>query len=157
METLIVDLKNIGKAAEMLLHMISKTLTDGQKSTESTKSTVVHLIGEMGAGKTTFTKSVASLLDIKDVVHSPTFIIMNEYNLSSQMWNKMIHIDAYRFENKHESKVLEIEKYLKENNLIMIEWPTLMDAPAPDITVNILRTADENIREIKIENHANKN
>ncbi len=154
METLIVDLKNIGKAAEMLLHTLNKTLSGTQKSTETTKSVVVHLIGEMGAGKTTFTKSVAQLLGVQDVVHSPTFIIMNEYELFEQRWSKMIHIDAYRFEDKNESKVLNIKKYLNENNIVMIEWPTLMNAPAPDVTVNILHTDDPNVREIQIENHA---
>jgi tRNA threonylcarbamoyladenosine biosynthesis protein TsaE len=154
METLIVDLKNIGKAAELLLHTISKMLKDTQKSTENTKSVVVHLIGEMGAGKTTFTKAVSELLGVKSVVHSPTFIIMNEYDILAKEYSdkhkKLIHIDAYRFEKKDESNVLEIEKYLNENNIIMIEWPTLMHAPAADVTVNILHTDDENVREFKI-------
>ena len=155
METLIVDLKNIGKAAEMLLHMISK------KTSNTTTATVVHLIGEMGAGKTTFTKSVAQLLGVQHVVHSPTFIMMNEYDVLASLYSdrhkKMIHIDAYRFEKKDESKVLEIENYMKDGNLILIEWPTLMHAPLPDVTVTIDQTDDENIRKIHIKNHTDNN
>jgi len=103
---------------------------------------VVGLSGNLGAGKTAFTKCIAKLLEVNDNVTSPTFVIMKIYSCGSNAgneprgfdeqrserietpWKRLIHIDAYRLERREELEVLEWEKLVADkNNLILIEWP----------------------------------
>ena len=119
-------------------------------------ATVIHLTGEMGAGKTTFVSALTRQLGITETVNSPTFIIMNEYTINNSEKNqhqflKLIHLDAYRFEDKKEGKVLHLDSYVKDKNIIMIEWPDLMHAPSPDVVINIYHNQnDTNIRDFLI-------
>ena len=72
-----------------------------KKYAQSIKSPVViSLVGDLGAGKTTFTKGFAEVLDIQDLVTSPTFTIMNEYN-SGRL--PLYHFDMYRLSSKEEA------------------------------------------------------
>ena len=87
---------------------------------------VVGLSGHLGAGKTAFTKIIAKLLGVEEVVTSPTFVIMKIYEIDTVKvpWKRLIHIDAYRLERREELEVLEWEKLVADkNNLILIEWP----------------------------------
>ncbi len=132
------------------------------KNYTKNKSFVIYLVGDMGAGKTTFTKEFAKVLGVTDHVQSPTFTLMREYDLvgienkkegldvGKNNFKNLIHIDAYRFENKDESKVLGIKNYM-QNNIIVIEWPDLMHAPKADMIIDI-KKVDENTRDIFIEN-----
>jgi tRNA threonylcarbamoyladenosine biosynthesis protein TsaE len=144
------DLNSVAKDIVLYLENHSNT------SEELSKSFVMYLLGEMGVGKTTFTKSLAKVLGVNDHVQSPTFTLMREYVLENSEiilknnFKNLIHIDAYRFGNKDESKVLGIKNYM-ENNIIVIEWPELMHAPKADMIINI-KKVDENTRNIIIEN-----
>ncbi len=103
-------------------------------------SFVIHLIGDMGAGKTTFTKYLARALGVTDEVQSPTFTLMREYDLPADGYNKydkVLHIDAYRFDTRDEGKALRLNKRLKERNIILIEWPMRMIAPDYNLELNI--------------------
>jgi len=87
---------------------------------------VVGLSGHLGAGKTAFTKCVAEILGIEEIITSPTFVIMKSYEIETLNfpWKRLIHIDAYRLERMEELEVLEWEKLVADkNNLILIEWP----------------------------------
>lgn len=117
----------------------SKSLTDTEKTAESfvkyltvSKSglNTFGFSGDLGSGKTTFTKSVAKLLGIQEHVTSPTFVIQKIYPLDPQVvptdfpFKKLIHIDAYRLENAHELEVLDFKKDTEDpTSLILIEWP----------------------------------
>lgn len=74
---------------------------------------------ELGAGKTRFVKGVATELGIKEIVKSPTYSLVEEYDTSK---GKLVHIDAWRMENLSELKQLRIENYLKPGNVVAIEW-----------------------------------
>jgi tRNA A37 threonylcarbamoyladenosine biosynthesis protein TsaE len=78
------------------------------------------------------------------------YVLENSEIILKNNFKNLIHIDAYRFENKDESKVLGIKNYM-ENNIIVIEWPELMHAPKADMIINI-KKVDENTRNIIIEN-----
>ena len=69
-------------------------------------ATVLALHGELGAGKTTFTQTLARTLGVTDAVTSPTFVIMKLYELQHQSFETLIHIDAYRIEHSDEMRVL---------------------------------------------------
>ena len=84
---------------------------------------VVLLGGDLGAGKTTFTKAVLKCLGVKDEVTSPTFTIMREY---SGKKFKIYHFDMYRLSGGQEAKEFGLEDYIyskNRNSIVFIEWP----------------------------------
>ena len=88
---------------------------------------VVGLSGHLGAGKTAFSKIIASLLGVTDTVTSPTFVLMKLYDIDPTLnypWKRLVHIDAYRLERREELEALNFEQLVADvNNLILIEWP----------------------------------
>lgn len=92
--------------------------------------------GEMGAGKTTFIKSLCSVLGVSDTVSSPTYSIVNEY---SSPPGKVYHFDFYRLKTETEALDMGYEEYLDNGNYCLIEWPEKISAlwPKEFVKVNI--------------------
>lgn len=111
-------------------------LLASQKNTGKAK--VIFLEGDLGAGKTTFTKALAEAMGIpKEEVHSPTFILKKEYSATHPVFRKLIHIDAYRFLDPEEAKVLRLEDDIENPHaLIAIEWPSKMPKHTPDLVLS---------------------
>ncbi|MFM2330665.1 MAG: hypothetical protein RLZZ26_172 [Candidatus Parcubacteria bacterium] len=108
-------------------------------------ATLVTLSGELGAGKTVFTKAVAHTLGVGDVVTSPTFVLEKVYPLSGQSFKQLIHIDAYRLEKGADLGPLEIDGLMKDaQNLIFLEWPERVaeSLPVPTKKIAIVVNAD---------------
>lgn len=106
------------KIAELFLDKIIK------KSTKNKGATVVGLLGDLGAGKTTFTQFVAKYLGIKNKVNSPTFVIIKKYPLKIRNYKFLIHIDAYRLKNENELLRLGWQEIINDKeHLVFIEWP----------------------------------
>ena len=88
------------------------------------KESLILLTGDLGAGKTTFTKGIAKGLNIKDEVNSPTFNILKCY------FNKplnLYHIDAYRLEGVNkENKNIGLEEVIEGDGVCVIEWRTTL-------------------------------
>ena len=111
------------------------------------KGDIIALIGDLGGGKTWFTKGVATGLGIEpNLIVSPTFTLVNEY----QGKQKLIHIDLYRLENSVEILALGIEDYLESEGIVVIEWANRWprDLPQESIQVN-LKMVDEHTRELR--------
>jgi len=88
------------------------------------ETTLINLSGDLGVGKTAFVKSCARVLGIQNNITSPTFVIQKEYDLNTDGYTKMIHIDAYRLENKEDLFVLGWQEILDApGNIIFLEWP----------------------------------
>ena len=86
------------------------------------RASVIALSGNLGTGKTSFTKAFLSELGVKETVSSPTFVLSREYVLSRGKHGKAYHIDIYRLTEK-EAGVLELKKIFKEKNaIVLIEW-----------------------------------
>lgn len=103
---------------------LAELIKSKQKDNESSGAAVIGLQGHLGAGKTAFTKIIANELGIKEIVTSPTFVIMKIYEPNNGPWKRLIHIDAYRLERMEELQAIEYEKIVSDNqNLILIEWP----------------------------------
>lgn len=140
-ETFVIKQDDINDLAKKVMDVLSGMRTTNAK--------VVHLGGDLGAGKTTFTKELASLIGIeKEEVNSPTFILKKEYKTVHPQFRKLIHIDAYRFATPEEGKVLKIEEDLDDMyNLIAIEWPGKMQPIKPDVEVHF-SVIDDDTREV---------
>lgn len=119
-----------------------------------TGSKVLGLSGDLGAGKTTFSKAVAKELGIQEVVTSPTFGIQKQYKVLnpkySDIFSEFVHIDAYRIEDIKETEPLRfVELFKKPNTLIFIEWPEKIAEILPEDSIVLsFETIDENTRKI---------
>lgn len=85
------------------------------------RETVILLDGDLGAGKTTFTKGLAVGLGVEDIVNSPTFTIAKSY--SGRL--DLNHLDVYRLEGLDED--FGIEEYLGDNEVLVVEWSKFID------------------------------
>lgn len=105
---------------------------------------IICLDGNLGAGKTHFTKGIAKALGIGDVITSPTFTIVNEYRSNGIL---LLHFDLYRLESYDDLENIGFDEYMDQNAISVIEWSEKI----PDIysiyssriiKVNILRCDD---------------
>lgn len=112
--------------------------------------TVVFLEGDLGAGKTTFTKSVAKALGIKQTVISPTFILEKKYPIKNhKYYTKLIHIDAYRFDDPSESGILDLATSISDpHNLIFIEWASKLGSKIKPHHCIKFKSLNENTKQI---------
>lgn len=150
MEDFIFTKDEIPKIADTILTIINSRLSGNQ-------ATVVGLTGELGAGKTTFSQTIAQKLGILDQVTSPTFVFMQSYMIPQSMrdkytFEKLIHIDAYRFTYEHEVQVLDWQEITAQpKTLILVEWPEKIASYMPINTIWIdIQHKGEGIRSITI-------
>ena len=100
--------------------------------------------GPMGAGKTTFIKKLCEEMGTMDIVNSPTFAIVNVYDVEQPYRGEVYHFDCYRLKDIREAMDFGAEEYLYSGNYCFIEWPQLIDALLPDDTVSVHITPLEN-------------
>ena len=102
---------------ELLINNLEETKVLGLKMGKlAFPNMMVVLEGDLGAGKTTFSKAVALGLEIKEIVNSPTFVIMKTYKGRLPLY----HIDAYRLSEASEDEYLE--EYFEQGGVVIIEW-----------------------------------
>ncbi len=98
---------------------------------ENVLSTCIHgtspaifaLVGDLGAGKTTFSKTFLKELGVEQHVQSPTFSIINSYIIDFNGFKKVFHIDVYRIEDTKELEVLHFNEILENpDHIVVIEW-----------------------------------
>ncbi len=136
---------------EILSKSALETENIGKKLAKILKGTeIIALYGDLGAGKTAFTRGIADFFGIKDIVSSPTFSIMNEYESDKC---KIYHFDMYRVNSTED---LESTGFFDciGNGIVIIEWAQNIerDLPRDVIKIYINKTNnDENTRIIKIE------
>jgi tRNA threonylcarbamoyladenosine biosynthesis protein TsaE len=113
------DLVTIDETAQMLLNNVT------------TKTILFY--GDMGVGKTTLIKAIVKALGGKDKVTSPTFSLVNEYEVTN---DTVYHFDLYRIEDEGEVFDIGIEDYLYSGHWVFIEWPEIIAENLP-ITADI--------------------
>lgn len=115
----------------------------------ATPNLVIGLNGDLGAGKTVFTKGIGKYLGIKRTINSPTFTIMKIYDTNNSIINKLYHLDVYRLDNSESD--FELEEYFYLDGLTVIEWSVIIEDILPidmwNIEINII---SENERIVKI-------
>jgi len=98
---------------------LAKELWQKYESYKNKRSIIFALQGEMGTGKTQFTKGLAKAMGIKELITSPTFALENEYHNNSI---KLFHFDAWRLEKSTELETLGFNKLIKDKEVVSIEW-----------------------------------
>ena len=104
--------------------------------------------GEMGAGKTTFIHALCEIMAVQDVVTSPTFSIINQYQTKNGQ--TVYHMDLYRIKDENEAINAGIEDCLYSGNICLVEWPEKAEGIFPDNTLHItISSVDDNTRKLK--------
>ena len=99
--------------------------------------------GKMGAGKTTFIKQLCEAMGTEDIVNSPTFAIVNVYEVEAKRRlgerQEVYHFDCYRIKDLREAMDMGTEEYLYSGNYCFIEWAEMIEPLLPDdlVTVDI--------------------
>lgn len=106
--------------------------------------------GDLGAGKTTLVQALARVCGVREPVTSPTFILEKIYTLADKPFERLIHMDAYRFESPEEIRVVGWEEITSDpKNFIVLEWPERIVPLLPPFTKHFeLTIVDENTRRI---------
>ena len=128
MEIRIQDIEHIREAARAFIEHI------GDRR-------IFAFYGKMGAGKTTFVKAICEELGVVDVVTSPTFAVINEYNIENG--ERIFHFDFYRIKKLEEVYDMGYEDYFYSGALCFIEWPELIEEILPDDAVRVSITEQE--------------
>ena len=136
-----------------LLEEIDGVAAGFWKSVGDAKIFAIH--GPMGAGKTTFIHALCDAKGVKDVVGSPTFSIINEYEYNCEGTKKlMFHIDLYRLKDKEEAVRAGVEDCLYSGYICMVEWPGKAPGIFPANTVHVfLEPVDDKTRRLRITNN----
>ncbi len=100
--------------------------------------------GAMGAGKTTFIKKLVEQMGSLDIVNSPTFAIVNVYDVEQPYKGEVYHFDCYRLKDIREAMDFGAEEYLYSGNYCFIEWPEKIEALLPEDTVWVKIEPQEN-------------
>ena len=143
--------------------MISIVIKDIEHIREAAREFIEHIgdrrvfafYGKMGAGKTTFVKAVCEELGVEDVITSPTFAIINNYELRDTNYEvgirnsefgipqDIFHFDFYRIKKLEEVYDMGYEDYFYSGALCFIEWPELIEEILPDDAVRVSITEQE--------------
>lgn len=133
---------NSRKETENIAKAFAKTLKSGD---------VVCINGDLGAGKTAFTKGIADGIGVKDAVSSPTFTIVNCYSGEIPLY----HFDVYRIADSEEMYDVGFDEYVGGNGVCVIEWADIISDILPedryDITITKNFDIHDDFREISIE------
>lgn len=106
------------------------------------QANVFAFYGKMGAGKTTFVKAICEELGVEDVITSPTFAIVNEYQ-STKTGGPIYHFDFYRIKKLDEVYDMGYEDYFYSGAPCFLEWPELIEEILPNDAVKVTITEQE--------------
>lgn len=130
-------MKTIQISSLIETEQFAKRLAEALSGTQA----LILLKGDLGAGKTTFTKSFGKALGVKKVINSPTFTILKSYCMADG--RSLHHIDAYRMEGI--SQDLGFEEIFDEDAICVVEWPDFIEEELPEerLSITIHRTGEE--------------
>lgn len=140
---------------EIILNGLEETKEFGIKLGKLLKGgDILCLNGDLGAGKTTLTKSIGLGLGVTDYITSPTFALINEYKGR----NPVYHFDVYRLENVEELYDLGFDEYFYSNGISIIEWAEKIKKllPKERIVLDIEKGKDIDERVVNITGYGNR-
>lgn len=130
---------------EFQIHSIEELNSVAKEIISNLQQKIILLEGEMGAGKTTFIKVLLQEMGSTDEISSPTFSIVNEYEIPE---GKVFHFDLYRIKSEEEALDFGIEEYLYSGEYCFIEWPDKISDLLPEKYHTIKIIAEGNQRTI---------
>lgn len=117
---------------ECIAHSEKETLKFAQKMAQNAKGgDIFALYGDLGSGKTTFTRHFAKALGVERNITSPTFVIMKQYKLPKTVNNieNIAHIDCYRFNSEDDAEAIGLLELIgKQDTILLIEWPEKIES-----------------------------
>jgi len=135
----------------MITRSAEETIKVGQKlAGRLSRGDVVVLYGDLGSGKTTFTKGIGKGLGVKNPrqINSPTFVLIKEYGARIPMY----HLDLYRLDRLQDIEDIAVEEYIYGDGVTIIEWAEKITNILPKRYIAVrLTIKGENKRGIKIE------
>ena len=113
---------------------------------------VIAFYGDLGAGKTAFTRGIAEGLQIREAVTSPTYTIVQEYDIPDSD-KRFYHLDLYRIADENAALGFGVDEFLSDPDAwTLLEWPVRIEKILPPETITIsIDKVDENTRSIKLE------
>ncbi|WP_139905659.1 tRNA (adenosine(37)-N6)-threonylcarbamoyltransferase complex ATPase subunit type 1 TsaE [Clostridium thermarum] len=137
---------------EFIINSLEDTISLGRQIGQRAKAgDIICLNGDLGAGKTHFTKGIALGLGVDDDITSPTFTIVNEYDTGRL---KLNHFDVYRVNDPDEIEAIGFDEYIFSDAVSVIEWAAYIDVLIPEgsleVTITKLPERGENFRKIVI-------
>lgn|SRR3989338_5118697 len=114
---------------------------------------VLGLIGDLGAGKTTFVQFLAQALGVKEKVNSPTFALMKVYQTTNAKIKTLVHADAYRLNQADELKNIGLAEYFNQPDcIVVIEWADKVKdlLPSSALLINFKEGAEDNQKIIEM-------
>ena len=108
----------------------------------------IHLVGELGAGKTFLTKSILNSLGWHGIVKSPTYTLCDEYETEDMLF---LHVDLYRLSDSSEIQILELDRPSEKIKVIIIEWPEII-GDSRDFDLKVSLSYRDQGREALLEN-----
>lgn len=134
-----------------------ETISIGREIGASLQAPVLILLtGELGAGKTTLTKGIASGAGAahQEEITSPTFTLIHKYtgDSKSSASNAVYHIDLYRIESRQDLETLGLDDIFNERAIVIVEWPERLNVPTnwPVVRIKLEHVA-EDVRKITIQ------
>ncbi len=147
---------NTYTVSESEMHVFAESFVlyvqEKYKDILSSRAVFVSLSGNLGAGKTTFTKEIAQILQVEESVTSPTFVIQKTYVTKNSEIKRIVHMDAYRLEADKELEALQFKKTVEQmNTMVLLEWPEKV----PEISKNadislVFEVVDQSSRKITV-------
>ena len=145
----------------MVIEMEYKVITNSELETieiaqnfesEKFENMIICLDGELGSGKTVFTKGIANALGIEESITSPTYTIIKEYT-DGEM--PLYHMDVYRLDGNADG--VGIEEYFNKGGIVVIEWASTIKDILPEERLEIkIKVIDENRRSLVITPYGKK-
>ena len=137
---------------EVVCHTLEETEKEAVRFVRTQRAcaggaTLITLSGELGAGKTAFTRAAALALGVQEQITSPTFVLEKIYALPEEKeFSQLVHIDAYRLESGAALGALGFDEIMHNSqNIILLEWPerVISALPLPSVSISIEILPDE--------------
>jgi len=132
---------NSAEETMLIAEKLAKTLNPGD---------MIALSGDLGSGKTTFTKGIGKGLGVKDSkrINSPTFVLIKEYSGKIPLY----HLDLYRLDALKEIENLAVEEYIYGTGVTIIEWAEKIECLLPEKRISVrFKVKGNNKREVMVE------